>query len=65
MDQPPYFKGVYTIIKLWYCHASAIPPKVSRADLAKVSGDYSALYQFEYLPPPWGVQSLSTLYYSI
>ena len=43
-DQSPDPKEAYAIVKRWYFHASARKTKPPRADQAKVSGDYAALY---------------------
>ena len=48
---PKYLQGYYTIMKRWYCHTLARQPNPSHADLEKVSGDNTALYQREKLSP--------------
>ena len=52
-DKTPDLNGWYAILKWCYCHASTRQPKPSRADLAKVSGDYAVIFQREY-PYPLG-----------
>ena len=48
----PDLRGAYTVLKSWYCHASARAPKPSRVDMAKVTGDYAVLYRREFPTPP-------------
>ena len=40
-------RGAYTIMKLWYRHASAQVPNPFRTDMEKVRGDFQTLYQRE------------------
>ena len=43
--------GTYAAPKRWYRHASMRALNPSRADMAKVTGDYAALYRREERPP--------------
>ena len=44
---PQDLQGVYIILKIWYCHASARAPNSMRLDTEKVTRDYTKLYQRE------------------
>ena len=55
---PPVLQGKYTTLKRWYCHASARKIHPSKADLEKLSKDYTALYQQEDpYPPGWTIST--------
>ena len=43
---------MYTILKLWYQHASAWALNPSWMDMEKVRGDFQTLYQREETQPP-------------
>ena len=45
-------QGAYTILKRWYCHASARVTNTSRAGMAKFTGECAALYWREDMIPP-------------
>ena len=42
---PPDLQGVHIILKRWYLHALERQPHPSRADLEKVSWDYTEIYK--------------------
>ena len=39
----PDIRGAYGVLKMWYRHVSTREPNPSRADMAKVTGDYATL----------------------
>ena len=49
---PSYLQGAYSLLKRWYRHAPMCQPQHSWTDLEKVSGDNTALYQWEDPPLP-------------
>ena len=40
----PDLIGAYSVIKMWYHHASKRAPNPSWSDMAKVTRDYAAMY---------------------
>jgi hypothetical protein len=48
----PDIQGAYTVLKRWYRHAAARPPKPSRENLNRVSANFHALYTCELPSPP-------------
>ena len=50
-DLPPDLKGAYAVLNRCYFHVLARHPKLSRADIVKVSSDYYVLYKFEMTYP--------------
>ena len=48
----PDLQGTYTVIKRWYCQASANASNSSQEDMAKVKGYYAALYRKDNPTPP-------------
>ena len=48
----PEFIWVYVFLKRWYHHVSVRAPNSSQLDMAKVTGDYVAMYRREEPPPP-------------
>ena len=42
----PDLRGAYTVMKMWYRHASIRAPNPLWADMAKVTGDYSTTNQW-------------------
>ena len=49
---PLDLQGAYTILKSWHHHVSTRAPKPLWTYMAKVMGDYGALYWREYPDPP-------------
>ena len=45
-------RGVYSVLKLWYCHAYARLSNLSLSNMAKVAKYYATLYHQEDLDPP-------------